>query len=100
MNFVLLMFCYEENCNAAEDYIEITFLKINRKFHLNDIGQENKWISKKIEFEISQEADKNIQVNNNESKSVYSKSKIIDMNKIIINFNITLNNDILLTSLK
>jgi hypothetical protein len=77
MNFVLLMFCYLENCNVAEDYIEITFLKINQKFFLNDIGQENKWISKKIEFEISQEADKNIQVNNDERKSVSVKVKII-----------------------
>ena len=79
MNFMLLMFCNQENCNVAGDYIEITFLKINRKFLLNDIEKENKWISKKIEFEISQEADKNIQVNNIESKSLYSKSKNNDM---------------------
>ena len=56
INFALLMYCNQENCDSAQDYIEITnslteqsFGKKNgQKFFLKDLDKENKWILKKI----------------------------------------------------
>ena len=58
------MYCNQDNCTKAQDYIEITLLKITQRLFLKDLERENKWISKKIEFQISKETDKNTKVKN------------------------------------
>jgi len=61
--FVVLMYCNHYDCVSAQDYVKIkNSLTTEQFFYLYDLKKQNKWIEKRIEFEVGQENEKNFEV--------------------------------------
>ena len=70
LNMHGIMYCNLASCNTAQDFIEIGLAQGNgrnlqaspQRFYLKDFQPENKWLEKKLEFEVVSENEKDINV--------------------------------------